>query len=170
LLLGARLALLPRPATGLTLTGHHTLLLHLLREVLRATAQRLQGPPLRIDSAVRIALPELPFSLAHGLAGFAELVTVAGFVALALLSLLALALLSALPLLAPLTLLSALLALLTLLSLLPHTAFVHFLGQLVEPITQCLLLLLQVCHVLLALLALLTLLALWRTLLASWPC
>ena len=45
LVIGARLTHLSRP-TGAGTLPHHALLLHLLRQVLCASAQRLEGPPL----------------------------------------------------------------------------------------------------------------------------
>ena len=47
-------------------------LLHLLREVLRAAAQRFERAALRVDRAVGIALAELAFGVAHRAVGLAE--------------------------------------------------------------------------------------------------
>jgi hypothetical protein len=52
-------------------------LLHGLGEILRAAAQRFEGAALRIDGAVRIAISQLSFRFAHGLAGAAELIHLA---------------------------------------------------------------------------------------------
>src|SRR5262249_37629219 len=56
---------------------HHALLLHRLCEILRAAPQRLERAALRVDGAVGIALAELAFGIAHGLAGAAELIHLA---------------------------------------------------------------------------------------------
>src|SRR5215510_2974515 len=140
LVVGARLT---HASAGLTGAGarHHTLLLHLLRQVLGAAAQRFERTALRTDRIVGIALAKLALRVTHGLAGLAKLIALA---LLALLTLLAL--------------------LLTLLALLAEAALVELFDQLVEPVAQRLLLLRQVAHAvlvaLLALLALLTLLSL----------
>src|SRR4029077_15813719 len=57
------------PAIG---AGAHALLLHLLRQTLRALAHRLQRATLAVDRAFGIAVAQLAFGLAHGPAGVAE--------------------------------------------------------------------------------------------------
>src|SRR5262249_37441977 len=124
----------PKPA-GLALRAgtHHALLLHRLRQALRAAPQRLQRPALGVDGAVGITLAELAFRLTHGLAGAAELIHLAlAEAALAqflhqLLELIAQALLA----LAQLAHLVALLPLLTLLTSLPRLAALPALAALV---------------------------------------
>src|SRR5262249_30261892 len=135
--------------------AHHALLLHLLREVLGATAQSLKRATLRVDRTVRIALTELALRITHRLASLAELVTHA-----------LLALLTLLAALAPLALLT-LLAWSTLRPLRSDPPVVALLDQRVRPVAACLLVLRQIAHptlvallTLLALLALLTLLPL----------
>src|SRR5262245_23868343 len=109
--------------------SHHALLLHRLGEVLRTPAQRLERAALRIDRAVGVALAELAFRIAHGLARAAELIHLALALALPLLVLaeallaqllhqLAQLVAQRLLVLAQLSHLVALLALLTLLTLL----------------------------------------------------
>ncbi len=118
-----RIGLLLRPrrahASGLAATlplalAH--LLLKLLGEALGALAHGVEGAALAVDGAVRIALAERAFGVAHGLVGLAERVialtlalTLAGLLALALLplSLLTLPLLLALALVALLVLAEA---------------------------------------------------------------
>src|SRR5262249_3755451 len=78
-------AWLPHSARLAGSRTHHALLLHLLREVLRPAAQRLERTALRIDGTVGVALAELALRVAHGLAGLPELLA---HVALALLPLL----------------------------------------------------------------------------------
>src|SRR5262249_23502068 len=72
LLLGAR----PPEPTGLAVRAgtQHALLLHRLGEVLRPLAQSFERAALGIDRAVRVALAELAFRLAHGVAGATELI------------------------------------------------------------------------------------------------
>src|SRR4029079_5940054 len=96
------------------------LLLHRLRQTLRALAQRIERAPLRIDCAVGIALAEAAFGIGHGFAGAVEVVRVS----------LALALLLAL---AGLALLAGV-----------HAAALELLEQLVQPVAQCLLALPQI--------------------------
>ena len=68
---GARLAE-PAVAAGTRPLAH--LLLHRLRQTLRALAQRVERAALRVDGAVGIALAEFAFGFAHGVAGAAELI------------------------------------------------------------------------------------------------
>ena len=111
---GARLA----GAAGLPRPGPLAVaLLHLLREVLRPTTKRLQRAALRVDRAVRVALAERAFGIAHGTVGIGEIV--AALARLALLPLLTLTLLALLALLAVLTLL-----------VLAETALLHLLKEL----------------------------------------
>src|SRR5260370_42422189 len=81
----------PAGATGWPGTLPH-LLLHGLRQRLRALAQGVERAALRIHRAVGIALAQTAFGLAHGLAGAAELIQFV--LTLLALSLLALALLA----------------------------------------------------------------------------
>ena len=87
LLLRARLAE-PAAAAGTETLSH--LLLHRLRQTLRALAQGVERAPLGFDGAVGVALAETALRLAHGFAGAAEVVDVALALALALLTRLAL--------------------------------------------------------------------------------
>ena len=136
LLPGALLALTARLA-GTRPKAH--LLLHHLREVLRALAQRFERAALAVDGTVCIAVAERAFGVAHGVAGAAERIEIA------------------LPLLA--------LTLLALLALLAEAALLEFFQQLLQLVAQRLLVLLQFA-VLIALLAVLTLLALLSALAA----
>ena len=111
------------------------LLLHRLRQTLRALAQGIERAPLRVDGAVGVALAETALRLAHGFSGAAEVVHIA----------------LALTLLARLTLL-----------VLAETAVLELFEQFVEAVAQGLLALPQVAKrvALLALLALLSLMTL----------
>jgi alpha/beta hydrolase fold len=53
------------------------LLLHRLRQTLRALAQGIERAPLRVDGAVSVALAETALRLAHGFSGAAEVVHIA---------------------------------------------------------------------------------------------
>jgi hypothetical protein len=70
-LLRARLAE-PAAAAGTGTLSH--LLLHRLRQTLRALAQGIERAPLRVDGAVGVALAETALRLAHGFSGAAEVV------------------------------------------------------------------------------------------------
>ena len=131
-LLRARLAE-PAAAAGTGTLSH--LLLHRLRQTLRALAQGIERAPLRVDGAVGVALAETALRLAHGFSGAAEVVHIA----------------LALTLLARLTLL-----------VLAETAVLELFEQFVEAVAQGLLALPQVAKrvALLALLALLSLMTL----------
>src|SRR5258708_30779426 len=75
LLLGARQ---PEPAALAVRAGtQHPLLLHRLGERLRSSTQSFAGAALRGDGAVRVAFSQLPFRIAHGIAGAAELIHLA---------------------------------------------------------------------------------------------
>src|ERR1700722_10546543 len=143
--LRARLA---EPAVGAGALPLPHLLLHGLRQTLRAFAQRIKRAALRLDRAVGIAVAQLGLGVAHRFTGLTELVhAVAALALFALLTLLAL-------------------------TVLAEAAILKFFKQLLEPFAQRLLVLLQVAHgvallallTLLALLALLTLLSLLATL------
>ncbi len=95
------------------------MLLHRLREALRALAQRVERAALRIDGAVGVALAEIALGLAHGVAGSAELIQpVLALTCCALLALLILA----------------------------EAAVFQFVEQLVEAVAQRLLVLPQFVH------------------------
>ena len=123
----------PAAAAGTGTLSH--LLLHRLRQTLRALAQGIERAPLRVDGAVGVALAETALRLAHGFSGAAEVVHIA----------------LALTLLARLTLL-----------FLAETAVLELFEQFVEAVAQGLLALPQVAKrvALLALLALLSLMTL----------
>jgi len=140
-LLRARLAE-PAAAAGTGTLSH--LLLHRLRQTLRALAQGIERAPLRVDGAVGVALAETALRLAHGFSGAAEVVHIA--LALTLLVRLTLLVLAetavlfeqfveavaqgllALPQVAKRVALLALLALLSLMTLLPLSALRSALG------------------------------------------
>src|SRR5262249_49145717 len=63
----------PRSA-GLARTLADALLLHRLREILRAFPQRVERLPLRIDRAVGTAATERTLGILHGVAGTAKLI------------------------------------------------------------------------------------------------
>src|SRR3954454_3597312 len=114
--------------------------LHLLRQVLRALAQRFQCLALRIHRAFRIALAEPAVGVAHRGVGVSQIVV-------------AIALLAGIAVLALLALLTFL-ALLAFLALgaLAHAAPCQLLLQFAQAVAQALLVLLQFAHVLVALL------------------
>ena len=128
-LVRARLAE-PAAAAGTGTLSH--LLLHRLRQTLRALAQGIERAPLRVDGAVGVALAETALRLAHGFSGAAEVVHIA----------------LALTLLARLTLL-----------FLAETAVLELFEQFVEAVAQGLLAVPQVAKRV-ALLSLMTLLPL----------
>src|SRR5262249_51936556 len=68
----------PKPA-GLAIGAgaDHALLLHRLRQILRAAAEGLERTALGIDSGIRIALSEFALGVAHGFAGTPELIHLA---------------------------------------------------------------------------------------------
>ena len=73
-LLGARRS----EATGLTLTRSLSdLLLQLLGKTASAAAHRVERPSLAIDGAVRVALAERAFGIAHGVVGLSEVIALA---------------------------------------------------------------------------------------------
>src|SRR6516165_4824524 len=116
-LLRARLAEAARPA-GAGTASH--LLLHRLRQTLRALAQGIERAALRFHGAVGIALAEIAGGVAHGVAGAAELIELILALCLALAR-------TALPLLV--------------LVVLAEAAALSILQQFVEPIAQRLLVL-----------------------------
>ena len=122
LLPGTRLPLTARLA-GTGAKPH--LLLHHLREILRATAQRFERAALPVNSTICIALAERAFGVTHGVAGAAERIELA----------------TTLPL-----------ALLALLTLLAETTLLEFFQQLLQLVAERLLILFQLA-VLIALLA-----------------
>ena len=70
--IGVLVGALAAIAAGLAGTlAYHAVLLHLLRQSLRALAHGLQRAALAVDRAVGVALAELTFGLAHGIAGAA---------------------------------------------------------------------------------------------------
>src|SRR4029078_4339707 len=56
-----------------TLAHAHAILLHRLRQTLRALAHGFERAPLAVDRPVGVAFGEFAFGLAHGFAGIAEL-------------------------------------------------------------------------------------------------
>src|SRR5674536_264688 len=68
----------PAATAGLAgaLSHAHAVLLHRLRQPLRALAHGLERAALAVDRAVGVALAEFAFRLAHGFAGIAELTPV----------------------------------------------------------------------------------------------
>src|SRR6516165_10330152 len=126
-LLRARLTEAAGPA-GPGTAAH--LLLHRLRQALRTFAQGIERAALRVHRAVGIALAEIAGSVAHGIAGVAELIELLLALSLALCLVLAG---RALPLLALLAFV-----------VLAKAATLEFLHQFVEPVAQRLLALPQI--------------------------
>src|SRR5262249_25526391 len=114
------------------------LLLELLGKPLRAPAHGIDRATLTVDGAVRIALPECTFGIAHGAVGIGKIVAALTLL-LTLLTLPAL-----LTLLTPLALLT-LLAFLTLL-VLAEAAFLHLFKELLQLLAQRLLVLAQLAE------------------------